>query len=305
MKSIFKNFWLKVIAVIMGFLIWFHVVTEKNYTYELKLPISLIVLKENLTLSKKPPDSLSVKVSASGKQLLREEWRNRGLHIDATQFDIGTYDLTLNNKNVILKEPSSNVTLDNIVFPTTINLQIDEKASMTISVTPDLEVIADDGFAVSQPISTTPSEVEIIGPRSLLRRFQTVFTEQKKLTGLKNNVIITLPLIPPAGYGISLKPDSITLSIKVIPVKTRVYDNLPVVVFNAPVDKTYSLFPPTVTVELTGPPSDIDLLNRKALTVSIDYKQIDREGLAPVKIDCPSNFRVKKSSADSVKIIIR
>jgi hypothetical protein len=147
--------------------------------------------------------------------------------------------------------------------------------------------------------------VEIIGPRSLLERFQTVFTEQKKFTGLKNNVIITVPLVPPAGYGISLKPDSVTLSIKVIPVKTRVYENLPVMVFNAPPNRTYSLDPASITVELTGPPSDIDLLNRKALTVSIDYKLLNQGGFAPVKIDCPSNFRVKKSSADSVQVIPR
>ena len=138
-----------------------------------------------------------------------------------------------------------------------------------------------------------------------MQRFQTVFTEKKKFTGLKNNVIITVPLVPPAGYGISLEPDSVTLSIKVIPVKTRVYDNLPVVVFNAPPDRSYTLVPPTVTVELTGPPSDIDLLNRKALTVSVDYKLLSGNDFAPVKIDCPSNFRVKKSSADSVHVILR
>ena len=303
--NLFKNFWLKIIALILGFLIWFHVVTEKEYSYELKMPVTGITLKEGLTLSKKPPDSLLVSVSATGKQLLRKKWRQAGLRIDASQFNVGRYEIVPTPSNTSLQDVASHVTLANIVLPTTFQLQIDEEDSSQISVTPDIEVVADEGFAVDYPINVTPSQVEIIGPGSLLQRFQTVFTEQKKFTGLKNNVIITVPLVPPAGYGISLDPDSVILSIKVIPVKTRVYEDLPVVVFNAPPDRSYTLVPPTVTVELTGPPSDIDLLNRKALTVSVDYKLLSNNGFAPVKIDCPSNFRVKKSSADSVQVILR
>lgn len=301
----FKNFWLKIIAVILGFLIWFHVVTEKEYSYELRMPVTGITLKDGLTLSKKPPDSLLVAVAATGKQLLRKKWRQSGLRIDAGQFDVGRYEISPTTANTSLQDITSHVSLVNIVLPVTIQLQIDEETSTQILVTPDVEVFADEGFAVNHPVTTTPSQVEIIGPRSLLERFQTVFTEQKKLTGLKNNVIITLPLVPPAGYGISLKPDSVTLSIKVIPVKTRVYENLPVVVFNAPPDRAYLIEPAYITVELTGPPSDIDLLNRKALTVSIDYKVLNRSGFAPVKIDCPSNFKVKKASTDSVQVILR
>ena len=56
----------------MGFLIWFHVVTEKEYSYELRMPVTEITLQDGLTLSKKPPDSLLVAVTATGKQLLRK-----------------------------------------------------------------------------------------------------------------------------------------------------------------------------------------------------------------------------------------
>jgi hypothetical protein len=138
----------------------------------------------------------------------------------------------------------------------------------------------------------------------MLQRFNSVLTEQKELTGLRNNVTIRLALVEPSSYGIELVPDSITLNIKVIPVKTRIYENLPVVVFNVPVDKAISTDPEFITVELTGPPDEIDLLNRKALTVSADFTLVDSNMMVPVKIDCPSNFRVKKASADSVEIIV-
>ena len=299
--SIFKNFWLKIIAIVIGFLIWFHVITEKDYSYELKLPVSEIILKEGLTLSKKPPDSLLVGVSSTGKQLMREKWRREGLRIDATQFEIGHHEINLSNTNTFLMDPASNVSLDNISLPILIELEIDHQVTNQIIVTPDIIATADEGFAVSLPISVTPDKVDIIGPETLLERFKTVFTEQKELSNLKNNVTIKLPLTPPAGHGIKLEPDSVTLVIKVIPVKTRVYENLPVVVFNAPYNQKYSISPPFITVELTGPPGEIDMLNSKALTVSVDFKQLDSLGMAPIKIDCPSNFKVKKASSNSVE----
>jgi len=302
--NILKNFWLKIIAIIIGFLIWFHVVTEKDYSYELKLPVSEIILKERLTLSKQPPDSLLVGVSSTGKQLLRKKWRREGLRIDASQFEIGHHEVTLSKANTFLMDPVSNVSLDNISLPTIIEFEIDHQVTNQISVTPDIIATADDGFAVSLPLAVTPAEVDIIGPETLLERFKTVFTEQKELSNLKNNVTIKLPLTPPAGYGIKLEPDSVTLTIKIIPVKTRVYENLPVVVFNAPYNQKYMINPPFIKVELTGPPGEIDLLNSKALTVSVDFKQLDSLGMAPIKIDCPSNFKVKKASTNSVEFTL-
>ncbi|MFZ5981074.1 MAG: YbbR-like domain-containing protein [Candidatus Zixiibacteriota bacterium] len=302
---LFKNFWLKIIALAIGFLIWFHVITEKEYSYELKLPVSDYVLKKGLTLSKKPPDSLLVSVSATGKQLLRERWRREGVRIDASQFETGRHEIALNNTNTFMMNPAGNVSLENISLPTLIELEIDHQVTNRISVTPDIIATADEGFAVNLPMAVTPPEVNIIGPATLLERFKTVFTELKELSNLKNNVTIKLPLVPPVGYGIKLSPDSVTLALRVIPVKTRVYENLPVVVFNAPYNQKYQLSPPFITVELTGPPGEIDLLNSKALTVSVDYKQLDSLGMIPVKIDCPSNFKVKKASSDSVKFIFK
>ncbi len=40
MKSLLENFWLKIVALIMGLLLWFHVATEKIYNYEVRVPIS-------------------------------------------------------------------------------------------------------------------------------------------------------------------------------------------------------------------------------------------------------------------------
>jgi len=303
--KLLDNFWLKAIALIMGFLVWFHVITEKTYNYELNMPVTEIALKDSLTLAKPPPDSLLVTVSANGKDLMRKKWRHRGLRINATQYPAGRYSMNLNATNTSLINPSGKISLDEVVLPTQVVLNIDPEAVVTLPVTSDIDAVADEGFAVSREITVLPAEVELVGPRSALSGYTTIFTEKKELISLRNSITLTLQLVTPSGYGYRVRPDSVTVSIEVVPVKTRVYNDLTVVVFNSPPNQVVTTEPSTVRVELTGPPQDIDLLNRNALTVSVDYRQVSPDGLAAPKIDCPLDFKVKRSSVDSVLIIVR
>jgi YbbR domain-containing protein len=75
------------------------------------------------------------------------------------------------------------------------------------------------------------------------------------------------------------------------------------VIYNIPPGQAVTTDPATIQIEITGPPEDIDLLNRNALIVSVDFRQISSDSLAQLKVDCPSNFRVKRQSADSVRIL--
>lgn len=303
MKWLFHHFWLKVASFVLALVVWIHVATEKTYNYELYLPVTEITLNDDLALSQKPPDSLEVSVSATGKQLLRTKWRREGVRINAAQYQAGRYNVALSSANTSLMQQTSDVTLDEVIFPSSIQLEIDIESTEEVPVVADLELAAAEGFAVGQDMEIVPPEIELTGPRSLVHRVNTVFTEYKNLVGLRNELVVRLALIPPEGYGFSMNPDSVTVTVPVVPVKTRVYEALPVVVFNAPANKGASTRPGSIRAEITGPPNDIDLLNRNAITVSVDYRERNDNGWSRVKIDCPTGFEVKRMSADSVLIV--
>ncbi|UCC44148.1 MAG: YbbR-like domain-containing protein [Candidatus Zixiibacteriota bacterium] len=303
MVNVFQNFWLKVIALLMGFLVWLHVATEKTYNHQVTLAVTEIDLQDSLTLSRPAVDSVQVEVSATGKQLLRKKWRERGLRINAAQFQPGSHSIILTPANTALAASTGDISLHEIIFPHQIDLEVDRLGTVELPVTPDVEVEADDGFAISRLDVKPPSTVELAGPRSALTRFTTLFTDKKRLGSLRTSISVRVPVAVPAGHGFTVKPDTVSVEIEVVPVKTRVYEDIPVVIFNAPVDEPLTTEPAAVTIELTGPPEDIDLLNRTALTVSADYRERTASGYVPLKIDCPSNFRVKKTSADSARIL--
>lgn len=302
MKSLFDNLALKIVALLLGLLLWFHVATEKVYTYQVRLPLNIINLGRDLALVKYPIDSLTVVVSASGKRLGRTRWRADGVRINALQFPAGRHQLTLTPANTTLIGGSNLISLDEVVTPTSLELYIDRKSEVSLKVEADLVAEADDGFAVASISKPQPDHVKVVGPRSLLSRFSTVFTEHKKMTGLRNSIEIILPLALPAGHGISLDPDSVTLSVEVVPVRTRVFKEIPIVLYNLPPNIPASSQPRRITVVLTGPPDAIDSLDSSVLVASADFASMDSSGRTAVKVDCPAVFRVKSVSVDSVTI---
>ena len=304
MASLLDNFWLKIGALVIGLLLWFHVATDKVFNHEVRLPLTEIVLEDSLTLANSPPESLTVMVSAPGKQLLRSGWREYGLRVNAAQYGTGRHAVVLTPTNTTLASSNSPVLVDGIVSPTSVTLNIDRLAEEQAEVKIDLMVEPDEGFAVSRIAEAEPASVTVRGAQSVVRRHRMVSTVPRRITGVRTNLSLTLPLVQPNGYEVTLVPDSVTVDIDIVPVKTRVFENIPIVVYNVPPGERVSIHPQVINVELTGPPEDIDLLNRNALVASVDYRRRSPENIGTIKVDTPANFRVKHKSADTVTFTI-
>ena len=303
MDWLLKNIWLKLVAFGLAFLVWVHVATEKTYTYEFRLPISEISLAEGLTLSTAPPKSLVVNISGTGKQLLRRKWRQDGIRINAAQYPAGRFTLNLTTQNSALARQAVEVSLDEILSPTSIRLEIDAESTVELPIRADIETAADEGFAAGQQIELQPDSAKLIGPRSKIQAIGSVATEQRRLGSLRNTVTVTLPLALPEGYGFRLEPESVAVTVPVFPAKTRIFENVPLMIFNAPVNKLPRTTPERVRLEITGPPADIDQLEESSLIVSVDYRERSTNGWAKIKFDCPPGFRLRSISADSVLFV--
>jgi hypothetical protein len=302
MLKLLNNFWFKLIAIVLGLLLWFHVATEKDYSYQVWLPVNDVALGDDLTLAQNPPDSLLVSVSASGKALLRRDWRTGGLRIIVTQYKTGRHNINLNTGNTSLTHGGSAIVLEEVLTPSNIILQIDHEAEVQVNVAPALTSVPAPGFTVRSISEPVPSRVTLHGPRSLLGRYNLVYTEERELTNLRSNVTITLPLETPQGYGLWLEPDSVRITLEIVPVKTRVFERIPVVVYNSPVDRIVKVDPPTIDVEVTGPPGEIDLLNPNAIAASVDFETRTPEGNIGVKVDIPARYQLRNIIPDSVTI---
>jgi YbbR domain-containing protein len=232
----------------------------------------------------------------------RTKWRKDGVRINALQFNAGRHQLDLSPTNTTLIGGSNLISLDEVVTPNSLELYIDRKSEVNLPIEADLIATADDGFAVASISKPNPDHVKVVGPRSLLGGFNTIYTEHKKMTGLRNSLEISLPLALPSSYGITLDPDSVTLSLEVVPIRTKLFERVPIVLYNLPIDSLAISQPNQINVILTGPPDMIDSLEISSLIASADFAARDSSGRVAVKVDCPANFRVKSVSVDSVTI---
>ena len=305
MKKSMTNIWLRTGAVLMGLLLWFHVATEKTYNHQLTLPINEIMLAENLALAENPPESLTILVTASGKQLLRNKWRASGLRINATQYRPGRYNIDLNTSNTSLIDPRTDLSMDEILSPNSFLLNVDYFDQQEKEITPNIIITPDEGYAVKEIQTPLPSKIKVSGARSVLRTIKSLTTEQKEVSGLRNNLSLTLAVIYPEAYGLTLEPDSIEVNIEIVPVQTRLFKNVPILIYNSPSGKSVSIDPLSVDIEMTGPPKEINLLNKNALVASVDFDKLNGADSAVISIACPPRFRVKRTSVLSVRIFVK
>jgi hypothetical protein len=304
MRWIFENLWMKLLALLIGSAIWLHVATEKIYNYEVTLPVTRIDLRDRHTLSSTVPDSVRVEVSAKGKQLLRALWQQQGVRINATKFNSGDYTLNLSPENVSLVNPSKSIAIDEVKSPAAVEMSVDIESTVDLPILPLVNISCDDGFAVGGKIDVSPSRAQLTGPKGVVKTLKSVTTVARELTGLRSSISIWAPVAAPPGYRMKVQPDSVQLKIPIIPVKTRTYDNLPIVIYNAPVGMRVATSPAHTQVEVSGPPGEIELLNRNSLTASVDYRAKSVNGYSPLKVDCPTNFHVKHCADDSARIIL-
>jgi YbbR domain-containing protein len=301
--SLFENIRIKLMALAMGLLLWIHVATEKVYNHEVTLPVRDVLLKDHLALAESPPESLTVVVAAKGKQLLRHKWRERGVRINASLMSVGRDELTLTSSNTTLIK-AEEVTLEEVVIPRSVTLQVDNLTHKSVQVVPDIVPVPDEGYTVRRISEPSPAEVLLSGPRTLIKDVTTIATIRKEVKPLRTDLTLTVPLVTPAGYGIKVKPESVTLTLEVVPIKTKSFPAVPIVVVNAPAGKSARTSPASVQLELTGSPDEIDRLDPGTVLASVNYDEADALGLAQVRLSFPAGFKLKRTSIRQTRIII-
>jgi len=304
MPKIFENLWAKLAALLLAFLLWFHVATDKTYQYETNLSLTQIELNDEIALNAPPPNEFRVIVSATGKRLLRSDWKNAGLRLMIDRNRAGRANINFDQTNLSLIK-SDDIELLNIISPREILMEFDRKVNKEVPIKSMVTIIPDKGFILSKNDSLDPNKVTITGPRKLLNAIDSIETNVEYVEGIRNNLSMMVPLSYPDVYGLQIFPDTINYVVDVTPIKTRVFSDITIQIRNEPSqsDSTISFEPNVLEIRVGGIPKIIDSLLSEIFTASVDYRQFDSLGYAPIMINMPNSISIISQSADSVKLI--
>ncbi len=304
MPKLFENLWAKLAALLLAFLLWFHVATDKTYQYETSLKLTQIELVDELSLVGPPPDEFKIIVSASGKRLLRNDWKEAGLRLMIDHSRPGRSNINFDKNNLSLVK-SDYIELVNIISPRDAALEFDRKIQLEVPIKSTVTIIPDQGFIRSRVDSLDPNLVTITGPRRLVNTIDSIETTPEYVEGIRNSLSMRVPLVYPDIYNLEIYPDTISYIVAVTPIKTRIFSDIPIQLMNKPSqpDSAVSIQPENLEIRIGGIPEIVDSLQPDWFSVTVHYSQFDSLGYAPIIITLPGSLSIIGQSADSVKLI--
>ncbi len=303
MPKLFENLWVKIAAILLAILLWFHVATEKTYQMEISLPLAHIEISEELVIAEPPPDSIRVLVSASGKTLLRSDWKKSGLRLVVTGSRAAKFVTHISTTNLSLVK-GDKVALLEVIQPREIVLTCERKMQKTVPIVSKLTVYPDEGYLVDENESIFPKEVTLTGPRGLIQDIDSIETISKTIEGVRDDFSSRIALKRPDIYGLIMEPDTVVAYFNVTPIKRKEFKNVSIKLINMPGGKNYDFTPKTIDLRVAGKTGSIDSLSVGLFSVIADYVLADSKGVVPVQVVMPPSVTLLYKSTDSVKIIV-
>lgn len=295
------NTLIMIIALLLAVLLWFNAVAKKEYEYELTLPVTGVDFPPGLGPVTPLPESLHVRLLATGKKLLHSDWKRSGLHIKAMRLRRGANTLDLNLETVSLTH-SDNVTLLDLSGMTAVPIYLDRIEPTTKPIAARLTVKPADGYiTITGQDRLDPSRVAVIGPEILLKQIDSIYTEQRIIDQATSSVEISLALEEPSGMPVKLASDSTVVTVKLDKKKTRRIDNLPIVAaIDVPSKEKITFVPDHISIEIEGPQTIIDTLSSSYFKIRLTGNPA--AGYVRPEVFMPPVCRFVRMIPDSVEI---
>lgn len=239
-ETFFEDLGIKLVALFLSLLVWFHATTEKKYTDIIELPVRYrYSLPDTLVLISIPPKKVRLRVNAKGKTILKLKYTKPFYEVNIGPLNRGKSTVDMSQGEISQEEGVKIVE----VMPKKVNFIVDGYINRKIySIIPRLKY---DSLKMKVKIKRiSPRVVLVRGPRTVLISLNHILTDTISLDTFKSGryIIKTRPKIN-LKYVSILKPD--TLSVEVIVTKF-VFDTIEVSAQDGRKFTLYVLHPDTI-----------------------------------------------------------
>lgn len=305
-RILFQNFWVKLVAIVMALLLWFHVATDKESEHIQTFPLEIVNIPERLVLAQKLPDRVSVTIQGKGKELLKLLLaEKKSVKIDVQEFKMGETDYEVKPEQVPIPE-GLELKVTNILPPRSLKVILDYPMDRRVRVQPDVKIFPADGFELVGEVLYNPKEVTLSGPRIWVRGVDVIHTEKVVIGNANAAISDQVDLVLPEGYNLSLSATKINFSQNVERNLERRISGLPVKWTNLPRRGKVMLQPDSIRVTISGAESLVSEIRPDEIEVTVDCAGVKRKETVklPVLISLPQKINLKKAEPDSVEVLI-
>jgi hypothetical protein len=132
------NLGLKLVALLLAVLVYLNVYTDRPATMIVSFPIQVVDLPESLSLAGSAPAAVQAELRGTAKQLIRLRVTEPPVKVSLAGVGVGHFERALGVEDLPLPA-GTQVQLDRLVSPRTIELQVDRKISRLLRVAPTID----------------------------------------------------------------------------------------------------------------------------------------------------------------------
>ena len=242
------NLGLKLVALLLAVLVYLNVYTDRPATMIVSFPIQVVDLPDSLSLSGSAPAVVQAELRGTAKQLIRLRVTEPPVKVSLAGVGVGHFERALGVEDLPLPS-GTQIQLDRLVSPRTVELQVDRKISRLLPLAPTIDgqpaptAIWDGTFDVD------PRRVTVTGPVAALARIDSVRLQPVSVAGKRDTVVAKVGAQDLPDW-CSMDPDRVEVR---VPLETRLVRRVPVDVEPPHGAAGYEITPAQVTAIVTCP----------------------------------------------------
>ncbi|MBK7369750.1 MAG: YbbR-like domain-containing protein [Candidatus Eisenbacteria bacterium] len=183
---LFDNLGLKFTALLLAVVVYLNVYTDREQTMLVSFPVEFTDLADTLSLSGPTPAVVQAELHATGKQLIGLRVKEPRLKLSLLGIGVGRFSRALAPTDLPL--PSAGVTVENLIGPRVIEVDLDRKVHRDIPVAVQTAGAPANGYVWQGASVLRPALLRVTGPEAVLAKLDSIPLATIRLDGKRDTV---------------------------------------------------------------------------------------------------------------------
>ncbi len=183
---LFDNLGLKFTALLLAVAVYLNVYTDRTTVMLLSFPVEFTDLPDSLALSGPAPAVVQSQMRGTWKQLIGMRVREPRLKLSLLGAGTGRFSRALTPADLPMSEQG--VTVENLIGPRMIEIDIDHRVTRTLPVAARIEGEPAAGYEFRGGLQVEPRTVEVTGARGALDALDSLVLAPLSVAGRRDTV---------------------------------------------------------------------------------------------------------------------
>jgi hypothetical protein len=291
-------------SLIFAIILWGSISLSDEYYAVIQVSPKLFNFPKGYTSGSELPDKISIRVKGKGWRLVSVNLGSDTEYLISVGGDSGKQLIdvsgNLNNNRWIKSDLE---VID--VLPDTLSILVEKIVTKKIPVLANLNIEYKQGYGLALPITLNTDSVLVSGPRSMVKKMNSIKTEEVKLSAIDSKMLVDLKM--PQKSGFSYNIEKIEANLDVQKIVEKQFDEITVEVLDVPQDREVVLLPNKISCSIRGGIQVLGKMSNSQFKSFVFYRDVVRDTIGSVSpnIEIPENTTLLYIKPERLRYIIK